>query len=887
MGNFSKGATRVLALVAALSMLFAVPVAAGNTPERLTPEGPGVDRAQDLAPEFTENLWFIEFEGEPEIRGGQAAALERQRAGLARAAERAGIDFEQRFDFQRLWNGVSVRATAADAAALSRLGEVAAVYPVALIDRPEPQDVDPDMATALSMTGADVAGSELGFTGEGLKVAILDTGIDYGHPDLGGDGEGTTFPTDRVTHGFDFAGDDYNAADPENDVPSPNPDPMDIHGHGTHVAGIVGASAADDGGVTGLAPNVTFGAYKVFGTTGSSSADVIIAALEAAHADGMDVVNMSLGAAFAWGDYPTSTVSDTLVDEGVVVVASAGNSGREGAFSTGAPGNARNVIGVASADNLSMNAEVLEIAGEDVPYAGIGAAPEPPDSGESDPIEWIGRACVSEGDELEGDPEGKTALIVRGECTFEEKYNVAVGAGATGVIIYNNIPGLFSGGGIVPQDDIWAAGITQADGQWVRDLVSSDDNVTVTFTDRQTSVINPTAGLLSDFSSYGMTPDLQSKPSITAPGGLIRSTYPLANGEYATVSGTSMSAPHVAGAVALLLEARPDLAADEVRGVLQNSAEPLAWSLNPGAGLLEPSYRQGAGMLQIDKSITNTTSVSPSRFLLGEQEVVSTTLEIANHGDEAVTYHLGHEGTIGTGGFGDDPWGDWATIQYPQFVGPTTQAQFGASSVTVEAGDTVSVDVSLVNPHYGLYAHQAGGYVTVTEDGADSPTAVVPFAGLAGQLTDIEIWPEERPGAVGLDNLLVTTYDEDGNLLIAPEGHTFDATAGEQPVAAVFMGFAAQRVEVTAVHEDGRTLPVAEVDFARRSASPTEYPTYSWDGRVGTGQGQGRPYAPSGTYTFEVRALPVGADASDESAWVHESTYSFELEGGPVRGGGN
>ncbi len=888
-----KRAQRALALGATLALLLAIPVAAqGDTSLRVSPDGPTPnieDRTDE--PQFASELWFVEFESEPSARGGGVSAMAQERNALRQEARDADIEFEERYDFQDLWNGLSVRATASEAAALAELSSASAVYPVELIDAPEPlQEAEPHLGTALGMTGADVAVSELGFDGEGLSVAIIDTGIDYGHPDLGGDGEGTSFPTDRVTHGFDYVGDDYDASDPDRDEPSPNPDPMDINGHGTHVAGISGANPADEDGVQGVAPAVTFGAYKVFGTSGSSSADVIIAAMEDAAADGMDIINMSLGAAFAWGDYPTSKVANQLVADGTVVVASAGNSGETGVFSLGAPGNATDAIGVASADNLSMNALVMEAPGldgpdgEDLPYSGMSDAQLPPLDEELDEVVWIGRGCSSLGDELEGDPEGATALIIRGECTFEEKYNTAVDAGATGVIIYNHLPGLFAGGGIVPADDVWAAATTNEHGAALRALAESEDEAVVTATERTMSIVNPGGGLVSSFSSYGMTPDLDFRPDILAPGGLIESTYPLASGGYATISGTSMSAPHVAGAVALLLDAQPDLAADEVRGVLQNSAEPVVWSGNPDLGILDNTFRQGAGMLQIDTSITATSSVEPSKIALGEAESVDTTLTITNAGDEAVTYDLDHVGALGTAGFGDDPWGDWATIFYPQFAGPSTTATFTEDSVTVDGGSSVDVDVTITNPHQGLYAHQAGGYLTVTGD--DGSSQVVPFAGLAGELTDIEIWPEERPDAVGLDNALVAQYvEEDGDEVLVPvdPGHVFDRS--DEPVAAVFMGFAAQELHVVARHVDsGHEVPVIEVEYQRRSESEAEYQPFTWDGREQVGNTPARRPAPRGEWVFELRALPVGEDASDEDAWVEETTESFEFRGGPPPG---
>jgi minor extracellular serine protease Vpr len=143
-------------------------------------------------------------------------------------------------------------------------------------------------------------------------------------------------------------------------VPVPDPDPDDCQGHGTHVAGIVGAN----GDAVGVAPEVTFGAYRVFGCDGSTTADIMIAAMERALADDMDILNMSIGSAFTWPQYPTAVASDLLVDAGMVVVASIGNSGASGTFSAGAPGLGEKVIGVAAFENLTATFPVAEVLGD-------------------------------------------------------------------------------------------------------------------------------------------------------------------------------------------------------------------------------------------------------------------------------------------------------------------------------------------------------------------------------------------------------------------------------------------------------------------------------------------------------------------------------------------
>jgi subtilisin family serine protease len=147
-----------------------------------------------------------------------------------------------------------------------------------------------------------------------------------------------------VVTGWDFVGDAFNAdasSSSYNPVPTEDANPDDCAGHGTHVAGIIGANAG------GVAPNVTFGAYRVFGCNGSTEADVMMAAMERALADGMQVVNQSIGSSFQWPEYPTAKAADRLVKAGVVMVASIGNSGTSGLYAAGAPGVGKKVIVVA------------------------------------------------------------------------------------------------------------------------------------------------------------------------------------------------------------------------------------------------------------------------------------------------------------------------------------------------------------------------------------------------------------------------------------------------------------------------------------------------------------------------------------------------------------
>ncbi|HLV04283.1 MAG TPA: S8 family serine peptidase, partial [Actinomycetaceae bacterium] len=494
---------------AALVLTLAAPAATADTsdPEHLgSASDLGVDVPEttpELSSEFATSrtgAWFVELEEEPVTRGGDLRIMAQARRDITTEARSAGVDLDVRQTFTRLWNGISANIDDEDIDVIRDLDQVKAVYPVLPIDAPQTPVSDKDLVYALSMTGADIAQSELGYTGEGLKVGIIDTGVDYDHPDLGGsgvDGE-TSFPTDKVVAGRDFVGDDYNA-DPEDPayqpVPMPDPDPDDCHGHGTHVAGIVAADGdVDAGGVRGVAPGAQLGAYRVFGCDGSTEADIMAAAMEQALVDGMDVVNMSIGSAFStFPQYPTAVAADNLVDAGVVVVASIGNSGTEGTWSAGAPGVGEKVIGVASFDNVAVKAAVFEVDGEQVPYMPASGSPAPPTEG-SVPLARLGAPGTAESTAcapIEADLSGQAVLIERGahtstpdcDATFYAKSLAAQNAGAEAVVLYNNVPGLFSATVAGAEEITIPVVAVDREAGLALDATVADDGATLTWTD--------------------------------------------------------------------------------------------------------------------------------------------------------------------------------------------------------------------------------------------------------------------------------------------------------------------------------------------------------------------------------------------------------------------
>lgn len=456
--------------------------------------------------------------------------------------------------------------------------------------------VHPDRVRHLALdhsapyVGARAVADQFGGTGAGVTVGVIDTGIDYTHPDLGGAGPGTTYPTARVVGGHDFVGDLYTGC---GDPLQPDDDPMDQNGHGTHVAGIIGARAAGPNGVTGVAPAVTFRAYKVFGADGDTCSSTVIAAIERAVQDGVQVINMSLGSEGTETD-PDARAANNAVLAGVVVVASAGNRG-PGAYTVGSPAAARYAIAVGAFTDDGVMAYFGRVVGQDrrwqyIPM--VGGVPPVPAGGVTAPYVHVGYGF--EADYRDKDVRGKIALIARGYITFGEKARRAQVHGAVAAIIYNNRPGDLYGF-IAPEWGVAipAVGVTAATGQYLLQVLAANPGAQAFLDPSPVPIPDQKAG----FSSEGPTRRFHwIKPDVVAPGVDVHSTVPY-EPYYDDYSGTSMAAPHVAGAAAILRQLHPDWTPFDVKAALMNNAR-LVTDSESGQpwGLMQ----QGAGMIRVD-----------------------------------------------------------------------------------------------------------------------------------------------------------------------------------------------------------------------------------------------------------------------------------------------
>lgn len=806
-------ARRHLSLAAALPLLVAPMLSAAPA------------RADD-----SKHVWLVEL-----AAGAEAADLETT----------PGV--ELRHDFDRIWNGVSLEADAATAHGLESLDRVERVWADVTFNSPSLPESEPtEMARATETTNAADAHAR-GVDGTGLEVGVIDTGIDYTHPDLGG----CFGPGCRVELGTDLVGDDYDADDPDNAEPVPDDDPADCAGHGTHVAGIVGADRQAAEGVTGAAPGVTFGAYKVFGCEGSTSAEVIMQALEAALDDGMDVVNLSLGQSFQWPGYPTAEAADSLADEGVVVTASIGNSGEAGIWSASAPGVGTDVIGVASTDNpvMRMSAAYAPDLDRRIGHRTIDQAPEPEPGTTSDPLVWLGRGCAD--DESAGDVEGGTALIVRGGCTFAEKYERAVSEGATAVVVHNDRPGPFGGSG-AENLEVPLVAVTDTDGRDLRDLAEIGAEPVLEWKAGTATVDLPRGGQASMFTSWGPAPDLGFKPDLSAPGGGIWSTYPVDEGSYRSLSGTSMAAPHVAGAAALLLQAEPGLDPAAVRDRLANSARPVMWGENPELGYLEAVHRQGTGVIDVTAALDAPGALTPTGINVGDGvEARTFEVELASASNRTESYRMGHQTAIATTG----------DIRDTGYHVAAPEVDFEPKTVELGPGETAKVTVTIA-PNAELPEGSVFGGRVLARPEQGRPLAAA-YSGYFGNYLDIPVLehPDYPKLAAVVDEDPETGEAEFRDLR---EDEEFSLSDDRLPAALIYLGHMPRALEATVENADtGEVFEWDREEYLQRSPGPDDTAVID----LADFEADRPDVLEPGRWRLEIRVLKALGDEANPDHW--------------------
>jgi minor extracellular serine protease Vpr len=874
----------------------------------------------------TASSWFVELASSPSVKGTSKSTLKAERDAFKKNAAADGLNLTERYSYDTLWNGVSVSVPPAQIAALGSVPGVKAVYPVESVSLPAYHSeggggANIELKNALGLTGANVAQDELGLDGTGVTIAIVDSGVDYTLPELGR----CLGPTCKVRGGLDLVGNSYNATTSSpayQPVPHPggpplpcNPDDSDraeVLGagtsngaHGTHVAGIAAADGrghTDEGQVVGVAPGAKLLAYKVFGCNGGTNTDVMIHAMELALADHADVLNLSIGSAFdTWPESPVAVAADNLVDAGVTVVASIGNSGANFGqlWSAGAPGVGKKVIGVASYDNTKATLPAFRVGTKLYTYQrASGALANAPDSGSADLIatgtpSTVGDGCVNA--PAPGSLTGKIALIRRGSppppaatCGFYNKAINAQRAGAVGVVIYNNVAGALNptvtptpAG--APPVTIPVVTITQPDGEEI--YAGLGTNHTLTWTDQILEAPLATAGLISDFSSFGTDAELGLKPDLGGPGGQIYSTWPHQQfGGHNTISGTSMAAPHIAGLAALILQAKnKNVAPGLIRTLLMNTASPKGLNISPDAGL-EPTWRQGAGLARIVDAVGTPAWVTPSKISLGEGNGGSAQLTITNSGSASITYDLSAVTTIGTGP------SSAAGAVYPfnfSYLSGTNTTSFSTPSVTVPGGGSATIGVTVQAggwPDKSLY----GGYVVLAPRGG-GVTLRVPYVGFKGDYQSLPVLTGASCGLPAVFQIKAGSSDSclgSGISRLGGTGATFTLQGSDLPILLFHLNHQVRRLNIQVYKADGSGAQpvfnyVTQADFLGRNSAPTSFFEFDWDGTRsqdnGGGNGDHRKALPNGRYILKLSVLKALGNPSSSADWESFTTPPITL----------
>ncbi len=519
-----------------------------------------------------------------------------------------------------------------------------------------------------------------GITGEGIVVAVIDTGVDWTHPAFGGFSE---VPNEKVVHVASLTGEH----------------PTDNFGHGTHVAGIIAGdksyvgTSRGDSLIDGVAPKAKLMGYKVLSASGSGSAGNIVLAIEDAVKRGAHVINLSLGDVQGDPLSPESSAANNAMLAGVVVCAAAGNSG-PAARTVGAPGAAHLVITVGASTDDGVTALQARLARDGEPDRLLevrlleGSVPMPAPALVA---AYVACGRGTKGADFPEAVKGRVALVERGEVTFREKAMGAQQAGAIACLIFNNQPGGFFGtlGDEAEQPTIPVLAISQEDGAYLKGQLSeSGPSQGLLHLDPEGI---PQPDRIAEFSSRGPNNDGWIKPEITAPGVNVYSATilkaPTPGGGmpdpsgYVSASGTSMATPHIAGAAALIRQAHPDWSPAMIKAALVNTARLMAGQgtvMDQGAGALHLSAALDAQAILVAGGDLMIPTHSFGRVVHeGREHQVSTELELR-----------ALPGTRETQ--------EWALQVELAFVHEGLKATLSTSEVVLSPGEPAQLQFSLV-----------------------------------------------------------------------------------------------------------------------------------------------------------------------------------------------
>ncbi|KAH7348577.1 peptidase S8/S53 domain-containing protein [Rhexocercosporidium sp. MPI-PUGE-AT-0058] len=749
------------------------------------------------------------------------------------------------------------------------------------------------------MTGVDKLHGE-GFKGKGIKIAIMDSGFDYKQDALGN----AIGPGHKVTYGYDWVGDDYNADNPDTVAVEDNDPYADCSIHGTHVFGIVGSNPTKFG-VSGVAPEATYELHRVFGCQGTVSNDVAIKASIAIYERGVDVITASIGAGSVYPDGSWSTVAQRINQNGTYFQLSAGNLG-SGYYTGIHPATGIDVPAIGAVYNTetpfyewsgnytsgATTTDLKWVPGDQISF--------PPVfnlwTASSEESDILNTGCGPYPSDLELPDFNTTAVLVGREwispCDGYEVQDYLASIGVKYTLFYikqpdNPVTGPYAR---FAEPNIAGLGsLRESAGKELFSAYQKDKTLTVSlssssaYNDSLTVMKNDIAGgRMTHYSSWGPTLDGRTYPTISAPGGQILSIYPRRLGGFGQISGTSMAAPFSAGVAALLMQKHPDWDSATIRNVLSTTGNPMPYNDNSTTvyDFLAPVFQQGGGLINAYRAVHTTTIVNVPSLSFNDtaNQPKSLSFKVKNIGIAAQTYKLSHIGAAS--GFGISSSNVYKlSNDDTREVSNSLQAVYATleitpSEVTIYPGQESTITVALTKlpnldrkrlPFYG-------GYIALNStDGTQ--TITVPYSGIATSVYDTPInITGSSLGAFNSTTLTVSSVE-------GPDLTVFNITyngSNSTWADGIWPALLIKIDSAITIHTFQLHLLKGNGDlfFEVGTRSNSYRPGLSWPL---DGTNHNNTFIPAGEYKFRLSVLKIYGDKAKDTDWISTVSEPFVL----------
>lgn len=761
---------------------------------------------------------------------------------------------------------------------------------------PDGQHVSPRMLHEL--TGVHKL-HDRGITGQGVTVAVLDLGYDYLHPAF----RHSVKTNSSLRYGIDLVGDDFA---PPFSRPLPSADAFaECLGHGTHVSALI-AGRHEEIGFRGVAPDVNFEHYRISGCGFHLMDDeTVVEALLLAHARNVDVISISF--TNMKGPFSNELVSEILrriqEEDRIICVVAAGNDGRAGPFSAASPSGDPGQIATGAVNSIHVVKSnpraraTYTLGGEEHLFDFEWAPATPSRFPESLPL------CVLSMDtSITSDACGRLpsytrrasrfrsciVLIRRGGCSITEKLEYVAAQGASYALVYdhnvtegwdlflykNKVHGISGAGSL-----------SAASGEALASLVENGTDLTMKMDSNFTLLPyvrvreNPfyPPGEIYVGSSWGPSGDLSGFPSLLGPGGSIWSAEPRSSGGYGTHSGTSISAPYLAGCAALLRSAKPLESASDIKRRLIHTAKPLLLSNGSGTltDRLAPTWQQGGGLVNPLRALNSQTKLSADFLSFNDTEFIrNLTFTIVNESPMEMMYNISSIAAATVATLNSEsrrilPFSEENDIASPSFLAgvdhKAASIAFNISSLALAPGSSASIHVSADVSHVAneLTCPLYSGFIIITSTSGESLS--LPYGGVGCRTRNIPTLPSNWNATF----LAAATYNESVNVKLSPiEPHTLFKIprpiinavpdfklATKYPTIKIKLAMISPGVEVFAKQCGSTSDGYSRVAGDPGSAKPGGYSrvmpsSILWQGRLENGS-----VAVSGCYTLKFCAL--------------------------------